>query len=198
MISPPTLYACSILLAVATVVSAQGMSPPAASLSFPSLCASQCSAFGAALTAKCVTSATTVQETSQKIGLCFCTQYASAGGVDCLTCIGNSYPDKNSTDLFKTLGTDCSQDGTGALIGASIAPVIKDAVLQNAVASGTTTTSAVAAASTATANGGAAKVGNGNAESVVATPSAKSGGSRVSVANAVVFGIAVVYAGWLL
>ncbi|KAI8830909.1 hypothetical protein BJ741DRAFT_618258 [Chytriomyces cf. hyalinus JEL632] len=193
MISTATLYACSIILAVASVVSAQA--PSAASLSFPSLCATQCSAFGAALTAKCVTSATTVQETSQKIGLCFCTQYAAAGGVDCLTCIGNSYPDKNATDLFKTLGTDCSQDGTGAQVGASIAPVIRDAVLQNAVSTATTTASV--AAVTTTAKNGAARVANGGggAESVAAvTPSAKSGGSRFSVANAVVFGIAVVYA----
>ncbi|KAJ3244899.1 hypothetical protein HDU77_009676 [Chytriomyces hyalinus] len=196
MISTPTLYACSIILAVASVVSAQGMAPPAASLSFPSLCATQCSAFGAALTAKCVTPATTVQETSQKIGLCFCTQYAAAGGVDCLTCIGNSYPDKNATDLFKTLGTDCSQDGTGVQVGASIAPVIRDAVLQNAVSTTTTTS---AAAATTTGKNAAARVSNGGgAESVAAvTPSAKSGGSRFSVANAVVFGIAVVYAGLL-
>ncbi|KAI8842037.1 hypothetical protein BJ741DRAFT_593950 [Chytriomyces cf. hyalinus JEL632] len=217
MNSVVTLLASSLLFLA--MVSAQA--PSSAAITFPSLCSTQCADFGNGLTSKCVTAATTVPETSQKIGLCFCKQYATSGGVDCLTCIGNSYPDKNSTDLFKALGNGCLVDGTGVQTGAAIAGVIRDAVLQNAVdaTAATTTTGTAGAVMTfatsltvvgvGSATDGVKNVGAKSAsllskgvESVSAVTLAgpsKSAGSVVSVGNAVVVAVwMVVYAVFLV
>ncbi|TPX70759.1 hypothetical protein CcCBS67573_g06432 [Chytriomyces confervae] len=204
MNSAVTLLASALLLAV--MVSAQA--PFSAAINFPSLCSVQCADFGSALTSKCVTAATTVPETSQKIGLCFCKQYATSKGADCLTCIGNSYPDKPSTDLFKALGNGCSVDVTGVQTGLAIAGVIRDAVLQNAVEATTmtttttgmsfttvllgSTTTATAATTDGVKNGAAVKSasllsqGVESVSAVTLSGPSKSAGSVVSVGNAVV------------
>ncbi|KAJ3247042.1 hypothetical protein HDU78_005443 [Chytriomyces hyalinus] len=215
MNSAVTLLSSALLLAV--MVSAQAPFS-AAAINFPSLCSMQCADFGSALTSKCVTAATTVPETSQKIGLCFCKQYATSSGADCLTCIGNSYPDKPSTDLFKALGNGCSVDVTGGQTGLAIAGVIRDAVLQNAVEATTmsttttgmsfTTSLTVLLGSTATTtttdgvkNGAAVKSASllsQSMEFVSAVTPTKSAGSVISVGNAVFVAVAVVYAVLLL
>ncbi|KAJ3249318.1 hypothetical protein HDU77_007782 [Chytriomyces hyalinus] len=215
MNSAVTLLASALLLAA--MVSAQAPFS-AAAINFPSLCSMQCADFGSALTSKCVTAATTVPETSQKIGLCFCKQYATSSGADCLTCIGNSYPDKSSTDLFKALGKGCSVDVTGGQTGLAIAGVIRDAVLQNAVEATTATTTGtgmsfttVLLGSTTTTttmdgvkNGAAVKSASLLSQSmesvsaVTLSGPSKSAGSVISVGNAVVVAVAVVYAVLLL
>ncbi|KAI8618634.1 hypothetical protein BC830DRAFT_1107763 [Chytriomyces sp. MP71] len=142
---------------------------PPQSVAFPPLCNQQCTPFGNDLLAKCITRPTNVivlfffwiirlvplhhntfeltifkqpTDTANQIGLCFCTEYGAAGGVDCLTCIGNNYANKNSTSLFESLGTACHDDASGVEAGKMIMPVIHDAVMQNAAGFANSTTTA--------------------------------------------------------
>ncbi|KAJ3244900.1 hypothetical protein HDU77_009677 [Chytriomyces hyalinus] len=123
----------------------------AAQMSFPAVCTSECTPFGTALISKCMVtpSSANTMDTSLKIAACFCEQYAAGPGQTCVTCIGNqpSLAGKNSTVLFTTLATQCTNpnDPTFSAAAATIDPIVRDAVVQNVVSPSSATTAGVAA-----------------------------------------------------
>ncbi|KAI8842036.1 hypothetical protein BJ741DRAFT_593948 [Chytriomyces cf. hyalinus JEL632] len=132
----------------------------AAQISFPSVCANECSLFGSVLIAKCVMTplSTNSMETSAKIATCFCDQYAAGSGQTCVACIGNqpSLAGKASTVLFTTLATQCTNpnDLVYAAAAVTIDPIVRDAVVQNVVVAGSN------AAGTGGSMGGGMGAGN--------------------------------------
>ncbi|KAI8614574.1 hypothetical protein BC830DRAFT_1126673 [Chytriomyces sp. MP71] len=143
---------------------------------FPPLCNQQCTPFGNDLLAKCITRPTNPSDTANQIGLCFCTEYGTVGGVDCLTCIGNNYANKNSTSLFESLGTACHDDASGVEAGKIILPVIRDAVMQNAAGfsnSTMTTSSALTSAGATVTSMGKGTMITSGAAAVSASMSSK-------------------------
>ncbi|KAI8830908.1 hypothetical protein BJ741DRAFT_329265 [Chytriomyces cf. hyalinus JEL632] len=91
---------------------------------------------------------TNSMDTSLKIAACFCEQYAAGPGQICVTCIGNqpSLTGKNSTVLFTTLATQCTNpnDPTFSAAAGTIDPIVRDAVVQNVVSPSSASTSVTA------------------------------------------------------
>ncbi|KAJ3247043.1 hypothetical protein HDU78_005444 [Chytriomyces hyalinus] len=143
----------------------------AAQISFPSVCANECSLFGSVLIAKCVMTplSTNTMETSAKIATCFCDQYGAGSGQTCVACIGNqpSLAGKASTVLFTTLATQCTNpnDLTYTAAAATIDPIVRDAVVQNVVVAGSN------AAGTGSGTGGG--MGGNSSSRVVASVAPK-------------------------
>ncbi|KAJ3380096.1 hypothetical protein CcCBS67573_g02085 [Chytriomyces confervae] len=140
----------------------------AAQMSFPAVCTSECTPFGTALISKCMVTPSTANsmDTSLKIAACFCEQYAAGPGQICVTCIGNqpSLAGKNSTVLFTTLATQCTNpnDPTFSAAAATIDPIVRDAVVQNVVSPSSATTAGVVAANNAVPASVTAKTTSGS------------------------------------
>ncbi|KAJ3225540.1 hypothetical protein HDU81_007794 [Chytriomyces hyalinus] len=105
-------------------------------------------------------------DTSMKIAACFCEQYAAGPGQTCVTCIGNqpSLAGKNSTVLFTTLATQCTNpnDPTFTAAAGTIDPIVRDAVVQNVVAASSASSAGVTGSPVAAASVAAGKTTSGS------------------------------------